>query len=64
MPGVRTLGIFLGLGLRLKPRRGNGRCNSTGRFLWGSAWRLESSRGPLPVGGLLGQDRGGRQRCR
>ena len=28
-----------------EPRRGNGRCNSTGRFLWSSAWRLEPRRG-------------------
>ena len=45
MPSVRTLGFFLGLGLRLEPRRGNGRCNSTGRFLLSLAWRLEPRRG-------------------
>ena len=31
MPRVQTLGIFLGVGLRLEPRRGNGSRASGGR---------------------------------
>src|SRR3954454_5124039 len=34
-----------------EPRRGNGRCKCTGRFLWGSAWRLQTL--PLNADGPL-----------
>src|SRR6185312_8956837 len=33
-------------GLRLEPRRGNGRCNCTGPFVWGSAYPAPLSSRP------------------
>src|SRR5215207_4172957 len=50
---IRRVLVAFG-GLRLEPRRGNGRCNSTGRFSLGLALQLKP-------GGHCSRDRGSRR---